>query len=269
MKTAASFSAGETACNLYRGDAIEVMQQLRAETVDVMFADPPYFLSGGGSTCKSGKRVSVRKGQWDVPRGPEVQHAFACRWIAAAGHLLRRTGSLFVSGTAHSIHRVHRAAVDTLGWQLVNEIVWVKPNPPPNLACTTLTHASETILWLRPPGVRPSSTHFNYAAARAVTGKQMRSVWTDIGAPSGAEKARGGRHPTQKPVALIERVLLLALPRHGVALDPFVGSGTTLEAAVMRDAGGFVGIDMDRRWITASTKRGRGCGALRETRRAA
>lgn len=250
-------TVGSTSLTLHSGDAAAVMQTLAAESIDVAFADPPYFLSGSGSTCRSGTRARVHKGDWDAPRAAEYQHLFAVRWLAAMSRLLRPSGSLFVSGTSHSIRHVHRAAVDTLGWSLINDIVWAKPNPPPNLACTTLTHASETILWLRPPGRRPGETFFAYAAAKAITGKQMRSVWTDIAAPGRAERSRGGGHPTQKPLALLERVMLLALPAGGAALDPFLGSGTTLEAAVLAGAAGFTGIDLEARWIRHAARRAR------------
>ena len=255
--------AAATDAALTVGDSSPVLYGLGAESVDVAFADPPYFLSGSGSTCKGGQRVSVKKGAWDAPVGAEAEHAFACRWIAALAHALKPTGSLWISGTAHSIRHVHRAAVDTLGWQLQNEIIWVKRNPPPNLSCKMLTHSHETLLWLRKPGQRPGDIYFDYKAARLINrSKQMRDVWDDILPPSKTEKARGGGHPTQKPVARLERIMLLSLPAQGVAVDPFLGSGTTLEAAALAGASRFVGADLSAKWIEVSIRRGQGAAAL-------
>lgn len=277
IRPATILTAGSTAVTLYRGDAAAVLTAIRSQfAVDFVFADPPYFLSGGGSTCKGGKRVSVDKGDWDVPISADAQHTFACRWLSALAPLMAWSGSVFVCGTSHGIRHVHRAAVDTLGWTLHSEIIWEKPNPPPNLACSTITHAHETILWLRPPGRRPKEIFFNYAAARALSGKQMRSVWRDIAAPRPEEKARAGRrtvdgevvvgHPTQKSRAIVERCMLLALPEGGVALDPFSGGGTTAEAAVVRGAVQFVGVDLDRHWVSVTGRRAKRAPALREGR---
>lgn len=258
-----TITAGSTLASITYDDSLPMLHRLPVDTIDVVFADPPYFLSGGGSTCKGGKRVSVDKGAWDVPLGPEAEHAFACRWISALTHALRDSGSLFISGTSHSIRHVFRAAVDTLGWHLQNEILWVKRNPPPNLACKYLTHSHETILWLRKPGTRPGDIYFDYKRARAANGgKQMRDVWDDILAPSKAEKARGGKHPTQKPLALLERIMLIALPRGGCVVDPFLGSGTTLEAAALAGAGRFYGADKAQRWVQVSLRRGENVEAL-------
>lgn len=254
MRAIKPFTIGRTLIDLRIGDSIAALQAMPPESVDLVVADPPYFLSNGGTTCRSGKRVAVDKGAWDHALTPEEQRIFALRWISACIRLLRPAGTLFICGTSHGIHRVHRAAVDDLGCHLINEIVWVKPNPPPQLACRALQHASETILWLRPPG-RDRKHYFNYQAARALTGKQMRSVWTDIKPPSPAERVRGGGHKTQKPIALIERQLLIGCPPGGVALDPFLGSGTALEAALGFGCSGFVGVELAGQFVRSSIKR--------------
>ena len=248
------FQVGPTMVHLIAGDCIEAMYGLPAGSVDFIFGDPPYFLSTEhGTTCKSGKRKQVHKGEWDEPVTSEQQRAFGARWMAAARRLLKPTGSMMVSGTSHSIHHVHQAGVDGLGMVVINEIVWSKPNPPPNLACRSLQHASETILWMKPG---PKSRHyFNYRAAREVTGKQMRSVWEGILPPSKAERARGGGHTTQKPLGLLARCLLVACPPGGVALDPFNGSGTTTEAGVIFGCAGVVGIDRDPHNIDTAAAR--------------
>lgn len=254
MKAIAPFTIGSTAIDLRIGDAISALQQLPGGSVDLVVADPPYFLSNGGTTCKGGKRAAVDKGAWDRALTPEEQRIFAVRWIDACCRLLRPAGSLFICGTSHGIHRVHRAAVDDIGCHLINEIAWVKPNPPPQLACRALQHASETVLWLRPPG-KHRRHYFNYKASRAVTGKQMRSVWTDIGPPSRAERGRGGGHKTQKPIALLDRMLLIGCPPGGVALDPFLGSGTALEAALRAGCSGFFGVDLSGAFVRSSIRR--------------
>jgi site-specific DNA-methyltransferase (adenine-specific) len=273
MRGTSIITAGNTCAHLACDDAVAMLHRLQPESVDVVFADPPYWLSGGGSTCKGGKRVAVDKGAWDRPLGAEAEHAFAVRWIGALTHAVKKSGSLWISGTHHSIHQVHRAAVDTLGWRVINSIAWVKPNPPPNLACKSLQHANETILWLAPPSAKlAGDTHFNYKAARAIHGVQLRDVWDDIYPPNRAEKIRGGArmrrdpgtgerklvgHPTQKPLGLLERIILVAMPVGGVVVDPFLGSGTTLEAAALAGATRFYGADLDHRWVEVSIARGR------------
>lgn len=248
-------SAGgrETRLVLHHADSLELLWQLPAGSVDFAFADPPYFLSGTGSTCRGGRRVSVKKGKWDEPQTSEQQRAFGLIWLAAVRRLLRPTGSLMVSGTSHSIHDVHTAAVGGLGMHVINEIVWEKPNPPPNLACRSFTHASETILWLRPSA--RSRHFFNYKGIKAENGgKQQRSVWR-IGPPGKEERERGGGHPTQKPRRLLDRCLLAACPPGGTVLDPFGGSGTTGEAAIEFGAGAVVLVEADEKWVAVQKRR--------------
>jgi site-specific DNA-methyltransferase (adenine-specific) len=249
-----------THVQIHQANALERLWLLPAASVDFIFADPPYFLSRKrGTTCRGGQRVAVRKGRWDEPTTPEQQRAFGLLWLAAARRLLKSSGSLMVSGTSHSIHDIATAAVGGLGMDIVNEIVWEKPNPPPNLACRSFTHASETILWLRPS---PRHKHFfNYAAIREANGgKQQRSVWRIL-PPSKTEKSRGGGHPTQKPEALLERCLLAACPPRGVVLDPFAGSGTTGVAAVAHRAAGVVLVELDPEFVLVELARlGAGAG---------
>lgn len=266
--TGRMMQAGPTRVHLIAGDAIERMYALPAGSVDLIFGDPPYFLSSEtGTTCKGGKRTRVHKGEWDEPTTPEQQRAFGVQWLAAARRLLKPSGSIMVSGTSHSIHDVYTAAVAGLGMVAINEIVWSKPNPPPNLACRSLQHASESVLWMRPS---PRHRHyFNYARSREVSGVQMRSVWEGILPPGKAERARGGGHPTQKPLALLARCLLIACPPGGVVLDPFNGSGTTTEAGVIFGCAGVLGIDRDPHYIdTAAARVQRICDGISDPPRA-
>lgn len=213
---------------LYQGDCLELLALIPAESVDLIFADPPYFLSNGGITCHAGRMVSVNKGDWDKSRGPDANHDFNRAWLAACQRVLKPNGSLWVSGTAHVIHSVG-FAMQQLGFKLLNDISWVKPNPPPNLSCRYFTHATETIIWAARD--KKSRHTFNYKLMKETNrGKQMKSVW-EIKPPEPWEK-KFGKHPTQKPIALLERILLASSNPGDLVLDPFSGSGTTALAAL-------------------------------------
>jgi site-specific DNA-methyltransferase (adenine-specific) len=212
---------------IYQGDCLEILSAIPESSVDLVFADPPYFLSNGGITCHAGKMVSVNKGAWDKSRGPDANHEFNTAWLAACQRVLKPNGGIWVSGTSHVIHSVG-FAMQQLGFKLLNDISWVKPNPPPNLSCRYFTHATETIIWA---AKNSKSRHtFNYKLMKeANRGKQMKSVW-EIRPPESWEK-KFGKHPTQKPVALLERILLASTSEGDLVLDPFSGSGTTLLTA--------------------------------------
>jgi site-specific DNA-methyltransferase (adenine-specific) len=213
---------------LYQGDSLELLALLPESSVDLIFADPPYFLSNGGITCHAGKMVSVNKGAWDKSQGPAANHKFNPAWLSACQRILKPNGSLWVSGTAHVIHSVG-FAMQQLGFKLLNDISWVKPNPPPNLSCRYFTHATETIIWAARD--KKSRHKFNYKHMKEIAGgKQMKSVW-QILPPDKSEK-RHGKHPTQKPIALLERILQAASDEGDLILDPFMGGGTTILSAL-------------------------------------
>ncbi len=229
---------------IYQGDCLEILAAIPENCVDLIFADPPYFLSNDGITCHAGRMVSVNKGAWDKSKGPDLDHEFNRAWLAACQRVLKPNGTVWVSGTAHVIHSVG-FAVQQLGMKLLNDITWVKPNPPPNLSCRYFTHATETIIWAAKN--RKSRHTFNYKLMRELAGgKQMKSVW-QIPAPEREEK-RFGKHPTQKPVALLERILLAASNEGDLVLDPFMGSGTTAVAA-LRLRRMALSIDQERDWV--------------------
>jgi site-specific DNA-methyltransferase (adenine-specific) len=212
---------------IFQGDCIDILAAIPESSVDLVFADPPYFLSNGGITCHAGKMVSVHKGDWDKSRGPDANHEFNRAWLAACQRVLKPNGSIWVSGTAHVIHSVG-FALQQLGFKLLNDISWVKPNPPPNLSCRYFTHATETIIWAAKD--KKSRHTFNYKLMKeANRGKQMKSVW-EIRPPEAWEK-KFGKHPTQKPVALLERILRASTNEGDLVLDPFLGGGTTLLTA--------------------------------------
>lgn len=235
---------------LLQGDALERMQQMPEGSFDLIFADPPYFLSNGGSTCRSGKRASVNKGDWDQCRGAAENHAFNKAWLAACQRLLSKNGTIWVSGTSHVIYSVGYA-MQELGYKLLNDIIWEKPNPPPNLSCRYFTHSTETVIWAARD--RSAKHHFEYAKMRAENGgKQMKNVWR-FTAPAKREKTQG-KHPTQKPLALLERILASSAPEGARILDPFNGSGTT-GIACMRAGLEYVGIEKDPEYLDLSRRR--------------
>ncbi len=235
---------------IYQGDCLDLLALIPECSVDLVFADSPYFLSNGGITCHAGRMVSVNKGDWDKSRGPDANHAFNTAWLAACQRVLKPSGGIWVSGTAHVIHSVG-FAMQQLGFKLLNDISWVKPNPPPNLSCRYFTHATETLIWA---AKNSKSRHtFNYKLMKETNrGKQMKSVW-EIYPPEPWEK-KFGKHPTQKPVALLERILLASSHEGDLVLDPFSGSGTTLLTAfrLRRHA---LGCELSAEFLSLSLRR--------------
>lgn len=239
---------------LYRGNCLEILDAIAAKypdgCFDMIFADPPYFLSNGGVTCHSGRMVKVDKAGWDKSRGPELNHAFNLEWLRRCQRALKPNGSLWVTGTLHVIFSAGYA-MQQLGMKLLNDIAWEKPNPPPNLSCRYFTHSTETVLWAAK--TEKSKHVFNYDRMRKINGgKQMKTVWR-MSSPSGEEKALG-KHPTQKPVALVERCLLASTREGDTVLDPFLGGGTTAVAA-LRAGRRCVGIEADPNHLQLSISR--------------
>lgn len=238
---------------LYLGNALDLLAELPADSVDCVWTDPPYMLSNGGITCVAGRMVSVDKGEWDKSQGLEADHEFNLQWTRECYRVLKPTGTIWVSGTLHVYPSVGMALMQN-GFRLLNDIIWEKPNPPPNLGRRTFTHSTEVVLWASkaPKGSRHKYT-FNYADMRQENGgKQMKTVWR-FKTP-GPDEKRFGKHPTQKPVDLIGRCLRASTHQGDVVLDPFVGSGSTGVAALGlgRD---FIGIDADETFIAVSAKR--------------
>jgi site-specific DNA-methyltransferase (adenine-specific) len=239
---------------LYQGNCLEILDALIARypegVFDMIFADPPYFLSNGGITCHAGRMVKVDKADWDKSRGPELNHEFNSEWLKRCQRALKPNGTLWVTGTSHVIFSVGYA-MQQLGFKILNDIAWEKPNPPPNLSCRYFTHSTETVLWA---AKNPKSKHhFNYPLMRRIAGdRQMKTVWR-IAAPRTEEK-RFGKHPTQKPVALIERCILASTREGDLILDPFVGSGTTAVAA-METRRRCVGLELEQSNLKVALKR--------------
>lgn len=208
-----------------QGDALEILPSIEEGSLDVIWTDPPYLLSNGGTTCVAGKRTSVNKGKWDASNGLESDLEFHTAWVQECARVLRKGGTIWVSGTVH-VYPLIALAMLKANLTILNDIVWEKTNPPPNLGCRCFTHASEIILWAS----KGKGHTFNYETMKEINGgKQMRSVWR-MAAASQREKAYG-KHPTQKPVALVERCLIASSSPGDIVLDPFAGSGTTAVAA--------------------------------------
>jgi site-specific DNA-methyltransferase (adenine-specific) len=245
-----AFESPEKDFTLYQGDSFRLLKRIPDDSVDVVFADPPYFLSNGGVTCKSGKMAHVNKGKWDRSMGIEEDFQFQVRWLSECQRVLKPTGSIWVCGTRHIIFAAG-FAMQRLGFKLLNDIAWFKRNPPPNLSCRYFTHATETILWARKD--EKSRHRFNYKTMKALNGgKQMQSLW-NILPPRKAEKAQG-KHPTQKPLELLERIVLASTLPGETILDPFAGSCTTGLAAV-RHGRKFIGIELSDEFVDLSIRR--------------
>lgn len=237
---------------LVHDDAINALNRLPAHCVDVIFADPPYNLSNDGFSCHAGKRVSVNKGEWDKSKGIDEDYKFHKKWIDACQRILKPHGSLWITGTYHSIYECGYA-LKTLDWHILNEIIWYKPNAAPNLACRMFAASHETLIWAK---VHKKHKHiFNYKRMKygqwgkdflKNTDKQMRSVWA-INTPAKSEK-KFGKHPTQKPEKLLERIILASSDEGHVILDPFCGSATTGVAA-LRHGRKFIGIDSEKEYL--------------------
>lgn len=243
---------------LYCDDCLNVLKTIPENTFDMIFADPPYMLSNGGISCQAGKRVSVNKGSWDKSQGIEKDFEFHKKWLSACKRVLKPNGTLWVSGTYHSIYSCG-FALQVLGYHILNDICWFKPNASPNLACRCFTASHETLIWARKD--KKAKHTFNYQLMKNGSfpkdflkkpGLQMRSVWAN-GTPTAKEKVFG-KHPTQKPVDLLERIILASTNENDLILDPFMGSGTTGLAALSLNRR-FVGIEKDEKYVELACKR--------------
>lgn len=244
-------SADGLSC-LYHGDSLALMAALPAASIDCIWTDPPYNLSNDGVTCVAGRMVNVNKGEWDRSQGVERDHEFNKAWLAACYRLLKPTGTIWVTGTLHVYPSVG-FAMQQLGFRILNDIIWEKPAPPPNLGCRCFTHSTELILWATKARKGKDHYTFNYEAMKAENGdKQMKNVWR-IPAPGKPEK-RYGKHPTQKPVDLVARCLRASTNPGDLVFDPFCGSATTGVAALSLGRQ-FIGCETDAGHVALAIKR--------------
>ena len=234
---------------LFKGDCFEILPKFKGE-FDLIFADPPYFLSNDGLSIQSGKIVSVNKGDWDKGCGIDEIDKFNLRWLALAKDTLTDNGSVMISGTYHNIFSIGRA-LQKLDYKILNIITWQKTNLPPNFSCRYLTHSTEQIIWARKS--EKFKHIFNYELMKKLNDdKQMKDVWS-FPAIAPWEKACG-KHPTQKPLSLLIRLILMASNENSVICDPFTGSSTTGIAANLLGRK-FIGIEKEREFIEISINR--------------
>ena len=245
------FKSENGSFSLINGDTFKVLKKIEDKTFDIIFADPPYFLSNNGITCSGGKMISVNKGDWDKSLTLKEKHTFNKRWIKECYRILKDTGTIWISGTLHNIYSIGMALEES-GFKILNNITWQKTNPPPNLACKTFTHSTETILWAR-KDLKNVKYTFNYYAMKQINGnKQMKDVWTtSLTKPS---EKRQGKHPTQKPLEILDRIILASTKENDLILDPFCGSSTTGISAVKLNRK-YIGIDNKKEYLDLSIRR--------------
>lgn len=241
------YQTGQKNFTLYQGDCMQVIEQLPDNSIDAIFADPPYFLSNGGISVQSGKQVCVDKGEWDKGGTPEYIYEFNRRWLSLCRPKLKENGTIWISGTHHNIHVVMRC-LQELGYKVLNTITWQKTDPPPNLSCKYFNFSTELIIWARK---HEKKTHkFNYETMKQLNGgTQMTDVWR-IPAVGRWEKEQG-KHPTQKTLRLLYRIILASTNKGDTILDPFSGSGTTGIAANLLGRK-YIGIEQEKSFIDLS-----------------
>ena len=243
---------------LYNADCLEIICSISENSIDMIFADPPYMLSNGGITCQSGKMAKVNKGKWDKSGGFESDTAFHNEWISACRRILKPEGTIWISGTYHSIFQCGYL-LQKNNFHILNDIAWLKPNASPNLSCRFFTASHETLIWARKE--KKAKHIFNYHEMKdgffpedklKKENTQMRSVWS-IPSPKSAEK-EFGKHPTQKPLDLLKRIVLASTAEGGMVLDPFCGSGTSALACKILNRS-FIGIEIDKNYYQLAINR--------------
>ena len=236
---------------LIYNDIFKAIKKFEDKSVDMIFADPPYFLSNDGITCSGGKMVSVNKGEWDRTLSIKEKHKFNKKWIKECYRVLKDNGTIWISGTLHNIYSIGMA-LEEEGFKIINNITWQKTNPPPNLSCKTFTHSTETILWARKDLKKVKYT-FNYNIMKELNNnKQMKDVWTtSLTKPS---EKKCGKHPTQKPLEILDKIILASTKENDLILDPFCGSSTTGISAVRLNRR-YIGIDNEKEYKELSKRR--------------
>lgn len=217
---------------------------------DMMFADPPYFLSNNGLSIQSGQIVSVNKGKWDKSEGFEYINGFNRQWLSLIRDKMKEDATIWISGTMHNIFSVGQILTE-LGFKILNIITWQKSNPPPNFSCRYFTYSTEQIIWARKNEKVPH--YFNYELMKQLNGdKQMKDVWK-LPAIAPWEKSCG-KHPTQKPLSVLTRLILASTKQNAWIIDPFTGSSTTGIAANLANRR-FLGIDKEEEFLVISKNR--------------
>lgn len=236
---------------LLHGDSFKMLKRIEPKSIDMIFADPPYFLSGDGITCSGGKMVSVKKGNWDEKVSIKEKHLFNKKWIRLCKEVLKDNGTIWISGTMHNIYSIGMA-LEEEGFKIINNITWKKLNPPPNISCRAFVHSTETILWAMKDD-KKFKHKFNYKLMRELNGnKQMKDVWETSLTKSSEKKC--GKHPTQKPIELLEKIILSSTDENDLILDPFNGSGTTGIVANRLNRK-YIGIEQEKEYLDLTIRR--------------
>lgn len=234
---------------LIKGDCVETLSLFKFG-FDMVFADPPYFLSGGGISYQSGQIVCVDKGEWDKPTSPEEMDAFNLRWLTSVREHMKENATIWISGTHHNIFSVQQQLIK-LGFKILNVITWAKTNPPPNVSCRYFTYSTEFIIWARKS--HKVAHYFNYELMKELNdNKQMTDVWR-LPAISPWEKSCG-KHPTQKPLNVLARLIQASTKPGAWILDPFNGSATTGIAANLLGRK-YLGLEIDESFLAISKAR--------------
>ena len=236
---------------LIHGDSLSILKKLETKSINMIFADPPYFLSGDGISCSAGKMVSVKKGAWDEKIDVKEKHKFNRKWIRLCKEVLKDDGTIWISGTMHNIYSIGMA-LEEEGFKIINNITWRKLNPPPNISCRSFVHSTETILWAK-KDIKKAKHKFNYELMKKMNGnKQMKDVWeTSLTKPS---EKKCGKHPTQKPIELLEKIILASTDEGDLILDPFNGSGTTGIVANKLNRK-YIGIEKEKQYLDLTIRR--------------
>ncbi|CCY39260.1 DNA-methyltransferase [Coprobacter secundus] len=249
MSLSPFFKSKDRAFTLLHGDSIELLSQFEFK-FDMIFADPPYFLSNGGISVQSGKIVCVDKGEWDKGKTAEQIVSFNREWLRLCRDKLKENGTIWISGTYHSIFSV-AGLLTELGYKILNVVTWAKTNPPPNISCRYFTFSTEFIIWARKSSKVPH--YYNYHLMKQINaGKQMTDIWR-LPAIARWEKSCG-KHPTQKPLSVLVRIILASTQKGAWILDPFTGSSTTGIAANLLGRR-FLGIDKEEEFLLMSKAR--------------
>ena len=236
---------------LIKEDIFKALKNFQEKSFDMIFADPPYFLSGDGISCSSGKMVSVNKGDWDKSISIDEKHKFNRKWIKLCYQALKDNGTIWISGTMHNIYSIGMA-LEQEGFKIINNITWKKLNPPPNISCRFFVHSTETILWAK-KDLKKAKHKFNYSLMRELNGgRQMKDVWeSSLTKPS---EKKCGKHPTQKPMEILERIVLASTDEGDLILDPFNGSGTTGIVANRLNRK-YIGIEKEKEFLDLTIRR--------------
>lgn len=236
--------------DLIHANSLEYLKSLPNESVDLIFADPPYFLSNDGISCSNGEMVSVNKGEWDKESEDLPMDDFNEIFLKECQRIVKNTGSVWVSGTFHNIFSLGRT-LQQLNYKILNNIIWEKTNPAPNLSCRMFTHSTETIIWARKS--EKAKHYYNYELMKMENNnKQMKDVWRFPTTPRREKKF--GKHPTQKPLDLLTRIIQASSKEGDTILDPFMGSGTTGVACAMLNRH-FIGIDFEQEYVELAERR--------------